>query len=229
MAPTYTYSPSIGEISLYAFNLCGVRSTALTAEHMNSCKTAMNMLLSRWSNKGVNLWKVSSITVTLQAGVSTYSVDPSVIMVLDAYVTTVVGGTATDRIIMPVSRTEYASYPNKTQQGFTTVFWFDRLISPTITIWPVPDGSGNPATLTYYYVTQIGDASLPNGATPDIPYRWFDAFANGLAYQLSRIWSPALSPGLKAEADEAYEVAALQDEENVAMYIAPMTAGYFKQ
>ena len=229
MAPTYTYAPSIGEISLYAFNVCDIRSTSLTAEHMNSVKISMNLMLSRWSNKGVNLWKVSLVTVPLLAAVSTYNIDPSVIMILDAYVTTTVGGSNTDRIIMPVSRTEYASYPNKTQAGFATVFWFDRLISPTVTIWPVPDGSGNPATLSYYCVTQIGDASLPAGATPDIPYRWFDAFASGLAFWLSKIWAKQLSPMLKAEADEAYMVAAYQDEENVSLFISPMTSGYFNQ
>ena len=226
--PTYNYNPSIGEISLYAFNLCGVRSTSLTAEHMNSVTISMNMLLSKWSNQGVNLWKVNKITVPLAQGTSTYPVDPSVVMVLDAYVTTTNSGTNVDRIIMPISRTEYASYPNKAQQGFTTVYWFDRLISPTITIWPVPDGSGNPATLTYYYVTQVGDASIPSGATPDIPYRWLDAFATGLAYYLSRIWSPDKAMLLKSEAAEAYQVAAVQDTENVSIYISPMISGYFR-
>lgn len=229
MTATYTYNPSVGEIALYAFNLCGVRSTSITAEHMNSLRTATNMMLSRWSNQGVNLWKVSLVTVTLVTGQSTYTVDPSVIMVLDAYVTTTSGGVSTDRIIMPISRTEYSTYPNKAQAGFTTVFWFDRLINPTITLWPVPDGSGNPSTLSYYCVTQVGDATLAGGATPDIPYRWYDAFANYLAFYLSRVWAPNMTPSLKADAMESYQIASLQDEENVAMYISPMTSGYFRQ
>jgi hypothetical protein len=150
-------------------------------------------------------------------------------MVLDAYVTTTNGGSSVDRIIMPISRSEYASYPNKVQQGFTTIYWFDRLINPTITLWPVPDGSGNPATLTYYYVTQIGDASLPSGATADIPYRWLDAFSSGLAYYLSRMWMPEKSQLLKADADEAYAIAAAQDTEYAPVYISPMVQGYFRQ
>jgi hypothetical protein len=188
----------------------------------------MNMLLSRWSNMGVNLWKVDTETITLQAGVSTYSVPSDTVMILDMYSRTPSGTTNTDRIMMPISRTEYASYPNKLQQGFPTVFWFDRLISPTVTVWPVPDGSGSPTTITYYRVTQVQDANLPGGETIDVPYRWLDAFANGLAYYLARIWQPQLVGQLKQEADEAYMIAANQDTENVSVYISPMIGGYFR-
>jgi len=225
---TYTYNPSIGEVVLYAFNLCQVRSTSIAQEHLNSARQAMNMLLSRWSNMGVNLWKVDTETITLQAGVSTYSVPSDTVMILDMYSRTPSGTTNTDRIMMPISRTEYASYPNKLQQGFPTVFWFDRLISPTVTIWPVPDGSGSPTTITYYRVTQVQDANLPGGETIDVPYRWLDAFANGLAYYLARIWQPQLVGQLKQEADEAYMIAANQDTENVSVYISPMISGYFR-
>lgn len=225
---TYAYNPSIGEVVLYAFNLCQIRSTSIVQEHLNSARQAMNMLLSRWSNLGVNLWKVDTVTITLSAGVSTYSVPSDTVMILDMYARTPSGSMNTDRIMMPISRSEYASYPNKTQQGFPTVFWFDRLISPTVTIWPVPDGSGNPSTITYYRVTQIQDANLPGGETIDVPYRWLDAFANGLAYYLARIWQPQLVGQLKQEADEAYAIAANQDTENVSVYISPMIAPYFR-
>jgi hypothetical protein len=225
---TYSYNPSIGEVVLYAFNLCQVRSTSIAQEHLNSARQAMNMLLSRWSNMGVNLWKVDTETITLQAGVSTYSVPSDTVMILDMYSRTPSGTTNTDRIMMPVSRSEYASYPNKSQQGFPTVFWFDRLISPTVTVWPVPDGSGSPTTITYYRVTQVQDANLPGGETIDVPYRWLDAFANGLAYYLARIWQPQLVGQLKQEADEAYMIAANQDTENVSVFISPQIQGYFR-
>jgi hypothetical protein len=228
---TYNFNPSIGEITLYAFNLCGVRSSSLAAEHMQSAKTAINMMLSRWSNMGVNLWKVDLVTTALVDGQSTYNVDAKTVMILDAYVAVENGdGSYTDRLIMPVSRTEYASYPNKEQQGFPTIFWFDRLINPTVTLWPVPvDPSvGNPKFLKYYRVIQIEDANMAGGETADIPYRWLDALANGLAYYLARIWQPQMVPQLKAEADEAYAIAAAQDTENVAMYISPMIGGYFR-
>jgi len=225
---TTAYNPSLGELTLYAFNLCGVRNTALAQEHMSSARTAANLMLSSWSNRGVNLWKVDLVTVPLVTGTSTYAVDSSTVMILDAYVTNTGNGQNIDRIILPVSRTEYASYPNKQQQGFPTIYWFDRLISPTVTIWPVPNTSNGPATLSYYRVTQVQDSNFTGGQTIDIPYRWLDAFATGLAARLSMVWAPAISQMLKPAADEAYNIAAQQDTEYVSMYISPQISGYYR-
>ena len=137
---TYAFNPGLGEIVLYAYMNLGIRPASLLQEHMDSARMATNMMLSRWANQGVNLWAVDLITTALVEGQTTYAVDASTVMILDAYTTTNQG---IDRVIMPISRTEYASYPNKEQQGFVTSFWYDRLISPTITLWPVPDGTSS--------------------------------------------------------------------------------------
>lgn len=221
---TYGFNPALGEIVLYAYQNIGVRPTAVLQEHMESARMATNMMLSRWSNMGVNLWAVELRTQPLTAGVSTYPMDSNTVMVLDAYTTTDSG---IDRVIMPISRTEYASYPNKAQQGFPTSYWYDRLVSPTITLWPVPDGS-SATVLKYYVVRQVQDANLQNGENVEIPYRWLEAFADGLAYRLARIWAPQVAPALKGQADESYQIAAEQDVEVVNTYIAPMIGGYFR-
>jgi hypothetical protein len=225
---TYTFNPSLGELVIYAFNLCGLRGTSVLQEHMQSARMASNMLLSRWANQGVNLWKVDLVTVALVTGQATYTVDANTVVMLDAYVTNDQTGENIDRIIMPVSRTEYASYPNKEQQGFPTVFWFDRLLSPTVTLWPVPNVDNGPSTLSYYRVTQIQDSNLSSGQTVDIPYLWMEAFAYGLATRLSQIWAPDKLALLKPFADEAYAIAAEQNVETAATYISPMISGYFR-
>ena len=234
---TYTFNPSLGEMTLYAYNLIGVRNTAVLQEHMEAARMATNMMLARWSNQGVNLWAVDLVTTPLVTGQSTYDVDPSTVMILDAYIQTSNSGSNTDRIILPISRTEYASYPNKDQQGFPTVFWFDRLISaarstgsagPSVTIWPVPNTTQGPTTLKYYRVRQIQDAALQNGQTVEIPYLWLEAFAYGLAFRLAQIWSPQMIQMLKPMADESYQIAADQNVEQAATYISPMLSGYFR-
>lgn len=223
---TYAFNPSLGELTLYAYNLIGVRNTAVLQEHMTAARMASNLLLANWANRGVNLWAVDLITVPLVQGQATYSVDGNTVVMLDAYIETVTDGVATDRIILPVSRTEYASYPNKQQQGFPTVFWFDRLISPEVTLWPVPDGTQT--YLKYYRVRQIQDSNLTSGQTVEIPYLWLDAFASNLAYRLAMTWNPQLIPMLKPIADEAYQIAADQNVEVAQQYISPMTSGYFR-
>ena len=220
---TYDFNPALGEIVLYAYMNIGIRPAAVLQEHMESARMATNMMLSRWANQGVNLWAVDLITTPLVEGQATYDVDPNTVMILDAYTTA--GGP--DRVIMPISRTEYASYPNKAQQGFPTSFWFDRLISPTVTLWPVPDGN-SATTLKYYRVRRIQDANLRNGQQVEIPYLWLEAFADGLAYRLARIWAPQMAVNLKMQADESYQIAAVQNVENTPVYISPMIGGYFR-
>jgi len=314
----YNFNPSLGEIVLYAYNLCDVRNTALAQEHMEAARMASNLLLSNWSNRGVNLWAVdlqqvsfdqtpTILTVTgngttatltyatpntpiytvgtqitiyntgvvdgtqtvtaasngsvsfastyngtttptgativpinqygIQTSVSTYSVDPSTVVILDAYVTTTANETnPIDRIILPVSRTEYASYPNKQQQGFPTVFWFDRLISgtrstgstgPTVTLWPVPDGQSS-QYLKYYRVRQIQDSNFTSGQMVEIPYLWLEAYAYNLAYRLAIMYNAQKVALLKPLADEAYAIAAEQNVETAQFYISPQMQGYFR-
>jgi hypothetical protein len=225
---TYTYNPSLGELTLYAYNLIGIRNTAVLQEHMEAARMATNMMLARWSNQGVNLWAVDLVTTALVQGQTTYNVDANTVMILDAYMRIDDGVTdPIDRIIMPVSRTEYASYPNKEQQGFTTVYWFDRLLSPTITLWPVPDGT-SAQYLKYYRVRRLQDSNLQNGQEVEIPYLWLEAFAYGLALRLAQIWSPDKVVMLKPMADESYQIAADQNVEYAQQYFSPQIAGYYR-
>ena len=225
---TYTYNPSLGELTLFAYNLAGVRNTAIVQEHMEAARMAANLMLANWSNRGVNLWAVDLVTVPLVTGQSTYNVDGDTVVMLDAYMVIDDGNAdPIDRIILPISRTEYASYPNKEQQGFTTIFWFDRLIAPTVTLWPVPDGT-SAQYLKYYRLRRIQDSNLQGGQTVEVPYLWLDAFAYGLASRLAQIWNPPLIQMLKPLADEAYQIAADQNVETAQQYISPMISGYFR-
>jgi hypothetical protein len=224
---TYAYSPGLGELTLYAYNLIGIRNTAVLQEHMEASRMAANMMLSRWANQGVNLWAVDLITTPLVAGQKTYAVDSNTVVMLDAYIETVDGSSQPiDRLILPISRTEYASYPNKDQEGFTTTYWFDRLLSPTVTLWPVPDGTTT--SLKYYRVRQIQDANLTSNQNVEIPYLWLEAFAYGLAQRLAVIWAPDKVAILKPMADESYQIAADQNVETAQQYISPMISGYFR-
>lgn len=225
---TTAFSPSLGELVLYAYNLCQVRSPSLSQAHMETARMAANLLLADWSQQGVNLWKVDLVVEPLVEGQATYTVDPKTIMVLDAYIRTERPlQLPNDRIILPISRSEYASYGNKDRIGTPSVFWFDRLIAPTITLWQPPDGI-NGTSLCYYRVAQIEDAQLANAATMDLPHRWFKAFADGLALELARSWAPALIPALAPFAEKSYGTASGNDVETANFYISPMLGGYYR-
>ena len=225
---TYNFNPGLSDLTVYAYQLIGVRPTSLVQEHLTSARMAANMLLSRWSNQGVNLWAVDLVTTPLVTDQATYPVDPNTVTILDAYVVNDQTGENIDRIILPVSRTEYASYPNKEQQGFPTVYWFDRLLNPTVTLWPVPNVNNGPSTLKYYRVRQLQDSVLQNGTQVEIPYLWMEAFAYGLAQRLATIWAPDKLVIIKPMADESYQIAAAQNIETAQQYISPMLSGYFR-
>lgn len=222
---TFQYFPSTAELGLTAFSRIGVRRGEITTTHMQDLKNAANLLMAEFSNLQPNLWTVGLTSVTLTPGQSTYSVDPSVVMILDMYISY---GTPTyDRLIFPISRTEYASYPNKNQSGFPTVFWFDRLIAPTFTLWPVPDSTYS-YTCNYYSCRQTQDTNLTGGQTVELPYRFLEAFTAGLAWKLSEMYAPAMEDKMFARYQRAWNIAATQDVENVPLYLIPGIEGYYR-
>ena len=224
---TYAFSPSNGELVLAAFERIQIRAPSLRQEHMLTARRELNFLFAQMSNKSPNLWEVIRTQTTLVQGTATYSVDAKTIMILDASIVLSYGTTSESRrYIPPISRTEYLSFNNQQITGPPTVFWFDRLISPSVTLWPVPDGNG-PYTLDYFSCTQMQDANLAGGETPDVPYRWFDAIVAGMAHRLSRIYAPQIEQLRKQDAMEAWNDAAAQDTEGTPFKIVPQLGAYY--
>lgn len=224
---TYSFNPASGEFLAYAFSLCGIRRTAITPEHLTDARMGLNLMLSAWGNSTPNLWTVDLVEVALVPGQATYDVDPNTIMILDAYIRTNSGTESQlDRIIWPISRTEYAAQPNKTMLAPPTIFWFDRLRAPTITLWQTPDDQ-EPYLLRFYRCISIQDANLPNGETVDIPPRWLDALSWGLAARLAVSYAPDRAQALDAKASQALMEAREQDVENTPLYLQPMLNGYW--
>jgi hypothetical protein len=225
---TYLFAPSLGETALYAFSMIGVRRTAVTTDHMVDARYAVNIMLAEWSNRGVNLWEVKLNTTALVQGTQVYPVPAWCAMTLDAYIETETGtSNPIDRTIRGISRSEWAQQPNKLLQAPPTLYWYDRLIAPTITMWPVPDGNG-PYNLNYYYVSQIQDANFVAGQTVDIPYQWLRALATGLAAELCPAHAPDREQARRADAERAFEIAAGWNVENVPVNISPALGGYFR-
>lgn len=132
-----------------------------------------------------------------------------------------------DRVLYPISREEYTSIPVKLQQAPPTSFWFNLTLSPTLTVWPVPDGQG-PYQLNYYRLRQLQDANPQGAQTADVPYRFLEALCAGVAAHLAVKWKPESYELLKRIADEEWKLASDTDREKVPFYIVGQMDGYFR-
>lgn len=223
----YSFALTNANIIESSYARIGVRRPEILAEKIQDGYRELNLALVKFSNLQPNLWTSEQQTVALVAGTSTYTLPTRSVMILSCFIRTGTGTSQNDRLIFPISEYEFASYPNKQNQGYPSVFWFNRQITPTLTFWLVPDAT---TTYTAYLqiVRQVQDANLPLGETPDLPYRWLDAITAELSYRLSRIYAPDKEQMRKADAAEAWSVAAIQDTENVGMTIQPGIGDYYR-
>jgi hypothetical protein len=180
-------------------------------------------MMSDWAGDGINLWQVQRGVLDIVAGQISYSLPRTVVFLLDVYTTNL----GSDRIIIPISRTDYASLSQKTQEGQPTSYWFDRTLTPTLYLWPIlpQDATGG---LVYYYMSQAEDVVTQNGTQVDIPWYFLSAFAAGLSARLSVMYAPDKYPMLQQLSDRAWQRANAVGSENVPLSIVPSTRGYFK-
>ena len=124
----------------------------------------------------------------------------------------------------PIGQAEYLHIPNKTTQGRASQFFFDRQITPTITIWQVPENSTDQLIYDRFIRIQDVDSAIDNA---DIPFRFLNCLVSGLAYQIGLKKAPQLVPMLKAVYDENLFNVLLEDREKVSYSLTP-AASYLK-
>jgi hypothetical protein len=157
-------------------------------------------------------------SVALVAGVSEYTLQERTVNLLQVFARTTSGGINTDLMLSPISRAEYAALPNKAQQDARpTQYYFQRTITPSIFVWPVPQDAT--VTLYYYRMKMQEDA----GAFTDslnAPNRWMEAIASGLAAKLAVKFAPERQATLQMLAQKSYDIACAEDRERVPLRIS---------
>lgn len=225
---SYQWFPALADVIIAAYGRCQIRRNALGVDHLHDAAMAANLLQVDWSNDQVNLWTVELASTPLNPNQATYDVDPTTVMIMAAYITTPTDTGLKDRIITSIDRDTYASYPDKTTPGRPTVYWFNHLIHPEITLWQPPDNA-EPYTLNFYRARQVQDATVPNGMTPEVPYRFVEAYVAGLAAKLSLSYAPLRTKDLAILAGTSFEKAKNRDVENAPLRIVPAMSIYTTQ
>jgi hypothetical protein len=129
--------------------------------------------------------------------------------------------TQADLTITRISVSTYATIPNKLQQARPIQVWIERLDTPRITVWPVPDDS-QPYVFVYWRLRRMQDAGTGVN-TMDMPFRFYEAMTAGLAYHLALKIPGAMERlgVLKQQYDEAWDLASSEDREKAAVRFVP--------
>lgn len=220
---TFNWYPPLSDLIIAAYARCQIRRSALSPDHLHDAATACNLMQLEWANEQVNLWTVELATTTLIPGRDTYEVDPTTIMIMAAYISE--GDPPKDRIITSLDRDTYASFPDKTTPGTPSVYWFQKLMQPTITLWQPPNDIV-PRTLHYYRARHLQDATMADGFEAEVPRHFLEAYVAGLAFKLAEIYVPARMDQLAMRAAGAFQRAKERDVENSPLRIVPALATY---
>lgn len=205
-----------------AFERCGAELR--TGYDLRTARRSLNLLFADWANRGINLWAVEQGSIALTPGTATYNLPNDTVDLLEHVIRTGAGNASTqaDLTITRISVSTYSSIPNKLQQARPIQVYIDRLSpTPNITVWPVPDTS-QPYTFVYWRLRRIEDAGSGVN-TPDVPFRFLPCLVAGLAYYLSMKIPGALDRmmALKAQYDEAWQIASEEDREKAAVRFVP--------
>jgi hypothetical protein len=238
---TTSFNPDLNELLEESFERCGVELR--TGYQFRTARRSLNLLITEWANRGINLWTVEQGQIPLIQGTTTYDLPNDTVDLLEHVIRTNPGqiGNQTDINISRISVSTYSTIPNKLTQGRPIQVWVNRrsgqttnLVGatpqyPQINVWPSPD-QGTEAAPFYYFVywrlRRIVDAGTGTNVE-DIPFRMQSALVAGLAYKIS-MKLPDISQErilmLKAQYDESWDLAAQEDREKAPdRYVPRMT------
>lgn len=220
---TTTFDMDLNEYVEEAFERCGAELR--TGYDLKTARRSMNLLFADWANRGINLWTVEQGTINLSQGTATYNLPDDTVDLIEHVIRTGAGNVSTqvDLTITRISVSTYSSIPNKLQQARPIQVWINRQTpTPTVTVWPVPDGS-QAYQFVYWRLRRIQDAGAGGTYTQDVPFRFIPCLVAGLAYYLSMKIPGAMErmAVLKQQYDEAWDVASTEDREKAAVRFVP--------
>ncbi len=206
------FNIDVAEIIEEAYERCGLEMR--TGYDAKTARRSLNLMFAEWANRGLNLWTVEQEVLTVTQGQSQETLGEDVVDILEM----ALRRDGTDLEMERISRGQYLDFPNKTDQGRPSQFYFDRSIAPVINLWQTPENSTD--QLVFYYVRRIEDAdALIN--TSQVPFRFYPCMVAGLAYYLAMKRAPERLQILKAVYEEEFQRAAEEDEDRVPLKLVP--------
>ena len=223
-ANTANFDLSIDDIAEEAYERCGLQIRS--GYDLQTARRSLNILLSEWANRGLNLWTIQLQEKTLPAnttslaGTSLFGSDADDSQqIVDITDVVIRDSSNNDFAATSISRSTYFNFTTKTTSGRPTQYYFERTINPTLFLYPAADVA---YTLKYYALVRMFDAGdYTNNA--QIPFRFLPCMTAGLAYYISMKKSPDRLVALKQIYEDEFQRAAAQDGERTSLFLTPKT------
>ena len=213
---TRTFSLNVATAIEEAYELAGLE--ARTSYDAITARRSLNIMFADWSNRGIQMWEINKVELTLTEGTSEYTINAFDIDILDAYIQKNVSDVITDYTIDRIDRNEFIGIPNKATKARPTEYWLERLKTPVIHLYPTPENSTD--KLIYYVWRRIEDADA-SVQDIDIPSRFMPCLASGLAYYLCLKKNTQKLPIIKQQYEQDILNALKYDEDRSPLKIVP--------
>ncbi len=167
-----------------------------SADEAADCLTALNAMLSSWSNEKLMVYVSTMATLPMVSNQSVYTIGPTGDLVTTRPMSLGQGSYITYQYITYpleiIDSTQYSSIPYKAQTAIIPIYgWFSPTYpDATLTIWPVPTSTDVDFVLEMWcalteFATLSTDVSLPPG--------YEDAIAYNLAVRIAPEFNAAIS------------------------------------
>lgn len=212
---TYLFNPDLAEMVDEAFERAGIDPADIGYRHIVSARRSMNLMFSRWINRGVLTWAVDHAQHTVTQGEISFVLPDGGLDILSANLER--DGTATPMQVM--DRGEYHRIVDKMTQGRPGRYFVERTnATPVVHYW---QAAGNDSdVIDFWFFRQIQDAGNAHN-TLDMPPNFAEAFVSGLAAHLAEKYSPARLSEKQQLYQRAFEEALINDGSR-----APLNIGF---
>jgi len=193
---------------------------------LQTARRSLNLMLSEWANRGLNLWTIQLQEKTITAGTNNLtgldlfgSGQEAAQQIIDITDLAISDSSNNDFSATPISRSTYLNIAVKTTSGRPTQYYFERTINPRLYLYPQADTT---YTLKYYALLRMKDAGeYTNNA--EIPFRFLPCMTAGLAYYIAMKKAPERIQLLKQVYEDEFQRAAAQDGERSSLFLTPKT------
>jgi hypothetical protein len=199
-----------------AFELAGLEYR--TGYDGVTARRSMNIMFADWSNRGIQLWEVEQVSLTLTQGQVSYDLNEYDIDILDAIIRRNVNSQQTDFQIDRIDRNEYLNIPNKNTQARCTQYYVERTITPKLYVWPAPENSTDVLVSSRWKRIQDISAAVND---VDIPSRFMPCLVSGLAFYIALKKNPEKAQLLSGIYEQNLVNAMRYDEDRSSVHLVP--------